>query len=151
MEVLQALTVLFTAMVKFLFAGAVAYSLGFTMLETMALTACGGAMGTLIFFYAGTWVLERFRRRYVRRRQERIDKGLPPKPIFTRTNRWIVRVKQGYGFWGLSVICPPILSIPVVAVLCAKYFRHDRRTLPTMISAVAGWSVVLSLAWSFLR
>ena len=138
MEVLQALTVLFTAMVKFLFAGAVAYSLGFTMLETMALTACGGTMGILIFFYAGTWVLERFRRRYVRRRQERMDKGLPPKPIFTRTNRWIVRVKQGYGFWGLSVIC-------------AKYFRHDRRTLPTMVSAVAGWSVVLSLAWSFLR
>jgi len=46
---------------------------------------------------------------------------------------------------------PPILSIPITAVIAAKYFHHDRRTLPVLLAAVSGWSVVLSTVWSFMR
>ena len=54
------------------------------------------------------------------------------------------------GLPGLAIM-PPILSIPITAVIAAKYFHHDRRTLPVLLAAVSGWSVVLSTVWSFMR
>ena len=71
--------------------------------------------------------------------------------MFTRTNRLIVRIKRGYGVKGLALLSPPILSIPITSILAAKYFRHDRRTLPLLLSSVVVWSFVLSLAWKFTR
>jgi hypothetical protein len=151
MDLLGALSVVLTAMVKFLFAGLLSYSLGHGIGATMLLTAVGGSIGMVLFYLSGTQVLEWFRRRYVRRAAERRAKGLPPARIFTRTNRWIVRIKHRYGIQGLAAIAPPILSIPVSALLAAKYFRHERRTLPILLAAVLVWSAVLSLAWAFLR
>jgi uncharacterized membrane protein len=60
-------------------------------------------------------------------------------------------VKQRYGILGLAMFAPPTLSIPVTALLAAKYFRHDRRTLPTLLVSVLLWSAVLSMAWSMIR
>ncbi|MBL7938842.1 MAG: hypothetical protein JNL43_05735 [Flavobacteriales bacterium] len=150
-QVLEILTVIATAMVKFMFTGLVSYGIGNTFWETLVYTAIGGCLGTVLFYLAGSRVLEWFRQRHVRRVLDRLSRGLPPKPIFTRTNRTIVRVKQRYGMRGLAGLALPILSIPITSVLAAKYFRHDRRTLPTLISSVLVWSVVLSVAWSFIR
>ncbi|MEZ4757068.1 MAG: hypothetical protein R2817_09590 [Flavobacteriales bacterium] len=151
MDLLGAFTVVLTAMVKFLFAGLLSYSLGYGIGLTILLTACGGLAGMLVFYFTGTQLLEVLRRRYVRRNAERLARGLQPRRVFTRTNRWIVRVKQRYGIRGLAAFAPPTLSVPVTALLAAKYFRHQRSTLPTLLLSVAVWSVVLSVAWAFLR
>jgi hypothetical protein len=151
MDLLGALSVVLTAMVKFLFAGLLSYSLGNGIGLTILLTAVGGLAGMLLFYFTGGQVLEFLRRRHVRRNAERQARGLAPRRIFTHTNRWIVRVKQRYGIGGLAVIAPPTLSVPVTALLAAKYFRHQRNTLPTLLLSVAVWSVVLSVAWAFLR
>ena len=125
--------------------------MGHGFVETLLYTAIGGLVGMCAFYLGGKGLLEWFRHRYVRRARERMSKGLPPKRVFTRTNRMIVRVKQRYGILGLAAFSPPTLSIPVTALLAAKYFRHDRRTLPTLLVSVLVWSVVLSTAWSFIR
>ncbi len=151
MNLFDIVSVIVTSMVKFMFSGLVSYSVGNSFLETVLLTALGGCLGTVIFYAMGKRVLEWFRKRYVRRIAWRIANGLPHKPIFTRTNRWIVRLKRNYGIKGLAAFAPPLLSIPIAALLAAKYFRHDRRTLPTMLSAVMIWSVVMSIAWSFIH
>lgn len=148
---LEALTVIVTAMVKFLFAGLVSYGMGKGFWETVIYLMIGSVLGMTVFYFAGRGMLEWFRQRYIRRRRERALKGLPPKPIFTRTNRTIVRVKRTYGLVGLAAIAPPTLSIPVTAVLAAKYFRHQKGTLPILISSVLVWSIVLSVAWSVIR
>lgn len=150
-EFLSAITVVATAMVKFLFAGLVSYGLGHGFVRTLVYTAIGGTAGMLTFYFSGKGMLELFRKRYIRRVQARAAKGLPPKPIFTRTNRLIVKVKGRYGIIGLASFAPPTLSIPITAILAAKYFRHDRRTLPSLLISVLIWSVVLSTAWSFIR
>lgn len=151
MEFSAVIAVILTSAVKFLFSGLVSYGVGNSFLETVVLTSIGGSLGTIVFYFTGKGLLEWFRKRYVRRIASRSAKGLPPLRIFTRTNRWIVRVKHTYGVRGLAAIALPIVSVPVAALLAAKYFRHDRRTLPTMLSGVMAWSVVLSVAWSFVR
>ncbi len=145
------ISVIATAMVKFLFTGLLSYGLGFSFWETLLYMSIGGCLGMSIFYFAGARTLEWFRQRYVRRSRERDGLGLPRKRIFTRTNRAIVRIKHSYGLRGLAAFAPPTLSIPITAVLAAKYFRHDRRTLPILLTSVLVWSVVLSVAWSFIR
>ncbi|MBK7385017.1 MAG: hypothetical protein IPI81_17025 [Flavobacteriales bacterium] len=150
MNAVGAVSVLFMSVIKFMFAAPVSYGFNHSYLQTMVLLAIGGSGGTLIFFLLGKRVMEWFRLRYVRKKEERLARGLAARPVFTRTNRWIIRMKRSYGMFGLAVM-PPILSIPITAVLAAKYFKHDRRTLPVLVSAVVVWSVVLSTAWGFIR
>jgi hypothetical protein len=151
MEPLHVITVLAAGVLKFLFSAIVSYRFGNSYMETVLLTATGGCLGTIVFYYGGTRVLEWFRRRHVRKRARAIARGVAPQRIFTRTNRTIVRIKRGYGVKGLAIFSPPILSIPLMSILAAKYFRHDRRTLPLMLSSVVIWSFVLSAAWKFTR
>jgi hypothetical protein len=151
MEVNDAIWVLLTSMVKFLLSAPLSYGLGNSFVETLVLTSIGGCVGTIVFYFTGGRVMEWFRKRHLRRVAKREAKGLPPKRIFTRTNRLIVRMKSGYGIKGLALIVPTILSIPIGTVIAAKYFRHDRRTLPVLLSSVVLWAVVLSVAWSFIR
>lgn len=150
MEAVGVITVIGTSIVKFLFAALVSYGFDHTYWQTILLLAIGGSIGTVGFYLLGKQVIEWFRMRYARRRAERLAKGLAPRRIFTRTNRLIVRMKRTYGLIGLAVM-PPILSIPVTSIIAAKYFRHDRRTLPYLLTAVLAWSVVLSTAWGLFR
>lgn len=151
MEALEVIPVLLTSMVKFLLSAPLSYGLGNSFLETLVLISIGGCIGTVVFYFTAAQVLEWFRKRHLVRVAQREAKGLPPKRIFTRTNRLIVRLKSGYGLKGLAIIVPTILSIPIGTVIAAKYFRHDRRTLPVLLSSVVLWAVVLSVAWSFIR
>ncbi len=150
MDALGAATVLGTSIVKFLLAAAVSYGFGHTYWETVLLLAIGGGTGTAVFYLLGARLLDFLRIREMRRRVQRMARGLPPKRSFTRTNRFVVRSKRGYGLIGLAIM-PPILSVPITALIAAKYFRHDRRTLPYLLTAIAAWSIVLSTAWGFLR
>ncbi|MCB0769780.1 MAG: hypothetical protein KDC00_05175 [Flavobacteriales bacterium] len=149
--VLQALSVLFMATFKFLITGLYSFSMGFSYLETLLFTMIGGMAGATGIYMLGTRVLEWFRKRYVRKREARIAKGVAPRRIFTRTNRTIVKVKHRYGVVGLVAIAPPILSIPITSLLAAKYFRHERRTLPVLLGSICIWSIVLTTMWGFFR
>jgi len=150
MDATGIITVLGTSVVKFLLAAAVSYGFNHSFWETVVLLAVGGGIGMTAFFAAGARLLDWLRLRAIRRRAENAARGVAPKRVFTRTNRFIVRVKHGYGLLGLAIM-PPILSIPVTALIAAKYFRHDRRTLPFLLASVAAWSIALSAAWAFLR
>ena len=148
---LQVLSVLFMATFKFLITGLFSFSMGFSYTETLVFTAIGGCLGATTFYLLGTRVLEWFRQRYIRKREARRAKGLELKRIFTRTNRTIVKIKHRYGVIGLVSISPPILSVPITSLLAAKYFRHERRTLPVLLGSIIIWSVVLTSMWGFFR
>lgn len=149
MEAWHALAVMSAGMLKFLFAPVVSYQFGHTYWQTVLLTAAGGGLGAIIFYQGGRQILEWFRQRSLRRRRRALAAGRPAKAVFTRTNRMIVRVKRSYGLKGLAFVLTPFLSVPVTALLAAKYFRHDKRALPTLLMAVAAWSIVLSAVWRF--
>ncbi|MBK9148670.1 MAG: hypothetical protein IPM12_12750 [Flavobacteriales bacterium] len=150
MDTAGILAVLGTSIVKFVLAAAVSYGFNHTYWETVLLLAIGGTAGTTAFYRAGIAVLKWLHARAVKSRERRIRMGRAPKRVFTRGNRFIVRMKRDYGLLGLTIM-PPIVSVPITALIAAKYFRHDRRTLPLLIGAIAGWSLILSTAWAFLR
>lgn len=61
---------------------------------------------------------------------------------FTKRNKMIVRMRKRYGMWGLVVLSPIILSIPVGALLGNKYFRHNHQFIPYMLLSILIWGIV---------
>lgn len=143
--------VLVAGIMKFLFSPAVSYGFKHSYWETVVLTSVGGCLGMVLFFPTGRKVLDWFRRRRLRKRELAIRRGQRPKRIFTRTNRVIVRLKQAYGPHGVAFLLTPLLSVPLTALVAAKYFHNDKRTLPILLAAVVAWSLVLSAAWKFIH
>jgi hypothetical protein len=139
----QILAIVGTAMVKFLFAPA--WALQFEAKFTGIVLWCcvGGCLGVIVFYRASGWLMEAARRRSLKRIART---GKHPK-TFTRFNRFVVRLKHMHGLFGIAAVLP-FISIPVGSILAAKYFKHDRRTLPTLLGSVAVWSVLLSAFWS---
>lgn len=66
------------------------------------------------------------------------------KRVFTRKNRFISRLKSNFGFWGIIIATPVILTIPFGAFLANKYYAHRRHIVLYMILSIIGWAAVLS-------
>lgn len=67
-----------------------------------------------------------------------------PAKRFSRKNRFIAKLRYTYGFWGIIIATPIILTIPVGAFLANKYYSKRRQTVPYMILSIIGWAAVLS-------
>jgi ABC-type antimicrobial peptide transport system permease subunit len=67
-----------------------------------------------------------------------------PSRIFSRKSRFIVRIKSTYGFWGIIIATPFVLSIPVGAFLMSRYYAHRRHIIPLMILSIVSWAAVLT-------
>ena len=149
---LEIITIAATSMVKFAVSPLVSYGFDRTFAETLLITSVGGCIGVIFFYRLSTWLMKRARIRRIHREIAILHGVEIKRPrIFTRTNRFIVRLKHGYGLQGLAALTPILLSIPIGTVIAAKYFRHDRRTLPTLLSSVLIWAVVLSSFWTVAR
>lgn len=151
-DILELLSVVAASMVKFAVAPFIAYGMDRTFAETLIATSIGGCIGVVLFYRLSGWFMKRARIKRLHR-EIAIQHGmLKERPrIFTRTNRFIVRVKHGWGLKGLAALTPVLISIPIGSIIAAKYFRHDRRTLPVLLSSVLIWSVVLSSFWTVVK
>lgn len=134
-EILRIIGLILFSSVKFLFAPATVYLSGYTFWQTLLITIIGGFIGVLTFFFAGramfSWINERFN-------------GKKPRKNFSKKNRLLIKVKSSWGLIGLAIISPSLISIPLGSLLAARYFRHDRRTIPVFFGAVVLWSLVLT-------
>ncbi len=134
-EFVEILIVLLTSSIKHTFAGIpTGYVLKFSYVEVMLYTALGGAMGILFFMYfaRGTKKLYLY---YLKKR------GITPRK-FTRMNRFIVRIKQRFGLIGIAFITPPIMSVPIGAIVAATIYKDKRKVFLFLLGGVVFWSVV---------
>ncbi|MBL7962329.1 MAG: hypothetical protein JNM31_00665 [Flavobacteriales bacterium] len=149
---LEILAIIGTSMVKFAVSPLVSYGLGYSFLETLIVTSIGGCLGVLVFHRSASWFMQRARLRRLHQQIAMEHGALPRKHrTFTRSRRFIVRIKTNQGLQGLALLTPVVLSIPLGSIIAAKYFPNDRRTLPVLLSSVVIWSAVLSSVWTFAR
>jgi ABC-type antimicrobial peptide transport system permease subunit len=67
-----------------------------------------------------------------------------PAKVFSRKSRMIARIKATYGFWGIIIATPFLLSIPVGAFIMSRYYTHRRHIVPFMILSIISWTAVLT-------
>lgn len=121
-------------MVKFLFTPSAIMALGYNFWETLIISLIGGWLGVLVFYYAGSaifsWISE-------------FKKSKGPKKKFTKRNRWVIWLKNSFGIFGVSAIIG-VGSIPLVCLLAAKYFRHDKKTIYYLVISIFIWAIGLT-------
>ncbi|MBK9758643.1 MAG: hypothetical protein IPO90_01400 [Flavobacteriales bacterium] len=133
----EILTVVAAGSLKMLVAAGFGAGFGFTLLQNFLFTSLGGCIGVLVFYRLSAWLSERARLKALRKRTEAL--AINPAAvsrIFTRHNRWLIRLKHNSGLRGVAALTPLVLTIPLGSILAARYFRHDRRTIPALLLSV---------------
>ena len=93
----------------------------------------GGIIGIVLFTHLGgvmqDYMVKKFPNRFGKK--------------FTRSNRFLVRIKQRFGLGGIAVLTPIALSIPV-GVLFALALTHDKKKIMiSMIISLLFWATIL--------
>ncbi len=146
--ILEVILILFTSMVKFALSPLLSLSLGYSLGQTILITSIGGCIGVTVFFRGSGYILGHLEDK----RSVAVEQGRKAgRRSFTRTNKMIVKVKRNQGLSGLAALTPVLISIPIGTIIAAKYFRHDKRTLPVLFSSVLIWDVILSSIWNLTQ
>ena len=155
--VIKILHIVFLASVKYIVTLPYAMIIGLEYKHAILAVLGGGIGGFLFFFYLSkpvnrgfqqlrphfcTFIPEGIKRKY----KMACEKTFSTKKskLFSKKNRYIVRLKNTYGFWGIIVATPVILTIPIGAFLANKYYGRRKHIVPYMIISIVGWAVVLS-------
>jgi len=97
----------------------------------------GGTIGIVLFTYLGDFIQAYFIKHFPQYFGRR----------FTRTNRFLVTVKQKFGLGGIAAFTPIVLSIPV-GVMFALALTHDKKKIMfTMILSMLFWATILFLPY----
>lgn len=119
---------------KFLLGPGSVLAYGLSHWQTVFFCWIAGVFWAIFFYYLGVkiqlWWSVKF----------------PPKKkkkAFSKTNRRIIAFKNNFGPLGLAALIP-ILSVPIAALLCSKYFKHDKHVIASFIASTAFWSVALT-------
>ena len=65
--------------------------------------------------------------------------------LYWRIKRFIVKVKNGLGVYGITLLAPLFLSIPGGAIVCAKFFGSQKKTFPLMLLNTGIYSFLMCL------
>jgi len=121
---------------KMLVAASFGAGYGFPFLKNFLWTSVGSCLGVLVFYSLSEHLTEYARRRWLRKRAERTASGGTNARIFTKRNRRIIRIKHSSGYLGVAALTPLVFTIPLGSILAARFFHHDRRTIPALLVSV---------------
>lgn len=153
---LKVLSVFLVASIKYFWATPYSFGMKLNEWETLFFMETGGILGFLFYYYFFGFLFKElkllwpivyhftpvlFKVRFEMWRKRRRTNRITAKK-FTKRNKIIVRTRRRYGMWGLVILSPVILSIPVGALLGNKYFRHNHHFIPYMILSIVLWGVV---------
>jgi hypothetical protein len=139
-----------------------AFIIGLGFFETLFILWAGGVFGFFAFYYISNILiltarilkpiiikhtpesaLNRLRswkqKRAIRRKGKR---------KFSKRNKLVVKTRKKYGLWGICLLTPVLLSIPLGAFLLRKYYHTDKKAIPVMVlSILVEGVVILIVSW----
>jgi hypothetical protein len=154
--ILKLLNVSFVASIKYFWSTPYAYLLKLNTWESLLCIEIGGILGFLLYYYFFRFLLAElkllwpvvyrftpviFKVRFELWRDRRRKRQVMMKK-FTKKNKFIVNIRRRYGMWGIIVLSPVILSIPVGALLGTKYFPNRHSFIPYMILSISVWGII---------
>jgi hypothetical protein len=103
------------------------------------LSCTGGLVGVVFFVKFSESVLKLYFRFFPFKPNTKKKKG------FKRA--FAIKVARKYGLFGIALITPIFLSIPLGTFLALHFFPDKKKTLPILFASVFGWSFILTLIW----
>ncbi len=123
------------------------YVLKMSFIETLVYTNIGGIIGTLTFVFFSDFLIKIWRRIL----PEGLVLNRKTKKKFTGRNRKLIKIKTRYGFYGIVILTPVLLSIPVGSFLTVKYYGKGRRNILWLITGQILWSFVYTFFYTKIK
>lgn len=130
---LQFIEVILLSSVKFIFGPALSTLHGFNYITTVLYTTLGGVAGVAFFLFGGQWIF----RRLLKKSSRRLGG-------FFKEGKLARNIRMRYGFMGIIILTPVLLSIPLGSLLAARYYAHRKGLVLWMSGSVILWSFILS-------
>ncbi len=134
-EILKALSVYLSTMIKFIFGPIGGKAAGLHVITTMVVTAAGMMTVVVAFTYFGEYIREKI--------LDRVFKKAKPKEELNKKNNSFFKK---YGLAGIAILTPVILT-PIGGTLLAVSVSPNReKIIFYMLISACVWSVILTLA-----
>ncbi len=154
--ILKLLQVYLLASVKYFLTFPYALIIGLDFTEAVIVVTIGGISGFVFFYYLSEALM-----RFIKQKKPvfisfvrqflKIDlsrwlekKATAKKPFVSKRIRKIIKLKERYGFWGIIIMSPILISIPIGAFLLNRYYSRNRNVFAYMTISILGWAVVFS-------
>lgn len=133
-EILKAIPVYFSCMLKFIFGPAGGYAVGLHPITTILTTVAGMMTVVFLFTFFGNWI-----------RQKVLVKFRKPKVNLKRAEK-LDRIWKRYGLLGVALLTPLVLT-PIGGTLLAVSSGSPKdKIIFYMFVSASFWSVVISMA-----
>ncbi len=128
-------------------------SIELNFFEIYLSTSFGAIICMTVFYFSATFFMQKaFERKKIKwaiyqtklKRGQKIKRRERPKKNFTRINKLLVKVKLKIGFHIFIVVTVLFLSIPLGSIICAKFYKHQKKTFPFMLSVVFLYSLLMT-------
>ena len=154
--ILKLLHVFLLATVKYFLTFPYSLLIGLDFLQTLITVTIGGITGFYFFYYMSGYMIRVYQVHhqtvlYTLKNYVRIDlyhlldkKPEPGKIKINRKTRLIVKLQRKYGFWGIIIMTPCLLSMPIGAFLLKKYYSRQKNAVTYMTISILGWALLFS-------
>jgi hypothetical protein len=152
--ILKLLHVYLLATVKYFITFPYALVIGLDYTQTIIAVTVGGVSGFFFFYYFSGVIIRyfgqhkeailQFFREYLMIDLVRFTTRGQKKKVSTKRRRTIVKLRRSYGLWGIIIMTPVVLSIPIGAFLLKKYYSTRKNVLAYMLISILGWSLVFT-------
>ncbi len=123
------------------------YAMQMSFKETLIYTNLGGILGVLFFtFLSGIFI--KGWNKYIR---PGLEIGRRRRPVFTKRRRRFIQIKNKYGFIGIVILNPIVISIPISTFLVAKYYGKNKMNLVWLIAGQFGWSLIYTYFYVYIK
>jgi len=139
------ITVAFFSSFKFLLGFAMAVGFGFNLFESLVAIVGGGMIGTVIYLYV--WeLLTKIYRKYFPKKTHHTK--------FYKHTRWVVRMIRKYELYGVAILSPLVLTLPVGCLIANQIEPNKWRIKLFMFVSLIVWTIicwlvkqVIGLSW----
>ena len=128
------------SIVKFVITPSLMTAKGFEPWEILLVTISGAVVGVLLFYHTGKAIFSWWS---IFKSKSKFFPNKKRKAVVTPGRRKFIQYKEKYGFTGLLIVAG-LLSVPISALLGAKYFSNRQHTVLYLILAFVTWSCVLT-------
>jgi hypothetical protein len=111
--------------------------------QTIIYTNTGGFFGILISWFLSKELIKFYNDFW----PEKLKRKRATGKRFTRFNRRLVWLKSNYGLYGIVILTPILLSIPVGTFLVTKYYRYNKFRYTYLLFSQLVWSVIYTLIY----
>lgn len=142
---MKALTIIFFCSFKFAATFPVAvYVMDMSFIETLVYANIGGLLGLLFFVFLSKAIIDLWEKYAPAKWRMKRKKA----KLFTKKNRRYISLKNRYGFAGIVILNPVILSIPVGAFLVTKFYGVKTMNLVWLVLGQVAWSLVYTVVYT---